>query len=190
MKEVWNDIKLWIEANAPHLLTYLAPAATIQDIEDVESKLNIKFSEGFKEFYMIHNGQINESECIIYEQTILSLKRIVNEWQAWTGLLNRGEFIYDGDPLKSNPDDGVKNDWWNAKWIPVTSNGGGDNFCIDMDPDVSGRVGQIISMWHDAGWRELKGSSFENWISQYANDLKQGKYIYESQAGIWEKDEN
>ncbi len=55
MKQVWNDIKLWIEANAPHLLTYLAPAVTIQDIEDAESKLNFKFSESFKEFYMFYH---------------------------------------------------------------------------------------------------------------------------------------
>ena len=158
MKQVWNDIKFWIEANAPHLLNYLAPGASIQDIQDVEIKLNIKFSEAFKEFYMIHNGQTDESECLIYEQKILSLKRIVDEWQVWTDLLDIGELDDDdGNLSTSEPDPGVKNDWWNPKWIPITSNGCGDNFCIDMDPDIDGHFGQIISMYHDIVWRKLEG---------------------------------
>jgi cell wall assembly regulator SMI1 len=187
MKQAWVDIKLWIEENAPHLFAYLAPPATTKDIQEAEEKLSIKFTDGFKEFYMIHNGQINESESLIHEQAILSLERIMGEWQAWTDLLNGDEFIYDGDALKSDPDIGVKNDWWNTKWIPITSNGCGDNFCVDTDPDDGGKVGQVISMWHDAGWRELKADSFENWVIQYSNDLKEGKYYYKSQLGIWKK---
>ena len=187
MQKVWIDIEFWIEVNAPHLLNYLAPPATIQEIEHAESRLNITFSEAFKDFYTIHNGQIDESESLICGQAILSLERIVDEWQKWTELLTQGEFNEDGEISVSDPDPGVKNDWWNIKWIPVTSNGCGDNFCIDMDPAQGGNVGQIISMWHDAGWRELKGNSFEEWIIQYANDLTKGKYVYEDRLGIWKK---
>jgi len=190
VKKVWIDIKVWIEGNAPHLLNYLGPPASIQDLQNFESKLGIRLSEGFKEFYMVHNGQINESECLIYEHTILPLKRILSEWKVKTDLLNEGEFIYDGVIATSDPDPGIKNDWWNAKWIPVTSDGCGDNFCIDMDPDDGGRVGQIISMWHDAGWRELKSNSFEDWLTQYANDLVQGQYTYEEGVGIWKTETN
>lgn len=103
-------------------------------------------------------------------------------------MLNDGVFVYDGEAITSDPDPGIKNDWWNPKWIPITADGCGDNFCIDMDPAEAGRAGQIISMWHDAGWREIKSNSFENWIIQYASDPKSGKYIYEEQLGVWEKE--
>jgi cell wall assembly regulator SMI1 len=190
VEEIWIEIKLWIDRNAPHLLNYLGHPASIKDLQDVEDKLGIKFSDGFKEFYMVHNGQVDESECIIYEHAILPLERIVGEWEAWTDLLNKGAFMCNGVNATSDPDPGIKNDWWNTKWIPVTSDGCGDSFCVDMDPGNVGRAGQIISMRHDSGWRELKSNSFEDWIIQYANDLKQGLYIYEERLGIWKKNEN
>ena len=59
-----------------------------------------------------------------------------------------------------------------------------------MDPDYGGKVGQIISMWHNITWRELKDDSFENWIIQYSNDLMQGNYYYQDQLGIWNKSNN
>ena len=48
--------------------------------------------------------------------------------------------------------------------------------------------GQIISMSHGAGWRELKSDSFENWMLQYVSDLSKGRYIYEPRLGIWPKE--
>jgi len=68
---------------------------------------------------MLHDGQIDESESLLYSQTILSLTRIVTEWQTWTSLVNEGHFIFDGQSVKSDLDPGVKNDWWNPKWIPT-----------------------------------------------------------------------
>jgi hypothetical protein len=56
-----------------------------------------------------------------------------------------------------------------------------------MDPDNGGCVGQIMSMLHDAAVRKLKSTSFESWVIQYAMELGQGKYVYESQLGIWKK---
>lgn len=79
MKQIWDDIKSWIEANAPHLLDYLAPGAAASDIEALETKLNIRFCQAFKDFYAIHNGQTNESESLIYGQSLLSLERIAGE---------------------------------------------------------------------------------------------------------------
>ena len=34
--------------------------------------------------------------------------------------------------------------WWNLKWVPFTYNGGGDHPCIDLDPAVTGTVGQVV----------------------------------------------
>ena len=52
MEQVWNEIKTWMEANAPDLLIYLAPPASIEDIQDAESKLNTMFPEAVKDFYI------------------------------------------------------------------------------------------------------------------------------------------
>jgi cell wall assembly regulator SMI1 len=189
VEEIWGEIKSWITKNAPHLLNFLAPGASIQDIEAAEAKLNLKFPQAFKEFYLIHNGQIDESECLVYQQAILSLKRIVSEWQTWMDLLKDGAFIFEGNFLTSASNPGIRNDWWNPKWIPITRDGCGDSFCIDMDPTDGGKSGQIISMWYDIDSRELMSDSFENWITQYASELSKGNYIYEERLGIWKKED-
>jgi len=61
-------------------------------------------------------------------------------------------------------------------WIPITANGSGDNYCIDLDPTDEGQKGQIIRMWHDDPQRELVSSSFRQWIYDYIADLENNVY--------------
>ena len=78
---------------------------------------------------------------------------------------------------------GIKNDWWNTAWIPITSNGSGDHYWIDLDPDNDGNKGQIIRMLHDHPDRELISPSFRQWITDYTNDLENGLYTTSNDIG-------
>ena len=83
-------------------------------------------------------------------------------------MLEQGAF----QGIESAPDDGVRNDWWNVKWMPVTQNASGDNLCIDLDPAKGGAAGQMISVWHDAPERTILAASFQEWVERFATGLE------------------
>jgi len=183
---LWNRFEIWLSKNASHLTTELNAPATGDRIDELQKRINGKLPKEYVDFLKIHNGQNRDSEGLIDTEELLSIERVIEEWLVWKNLLDKGDFKY----TQSNPDKGIKSDWWNSKWIPVTYDGSGNHYCIDIDPNKDGTSGQIIRMWHDSAERELIANSFEEWISNYVNDLEKGKYVYsEDWGGIINKDD-
>ena len=93
-------------------------------------------------------------------------------------LIKYGEF--EGD--LSQPAKGIRGDkWFNLKWIPFMSNGGGDSYCIDMDPAKGGKVGQIISMNHEHGRRELLAPSIKEFLGRLAHGLENELMVFDDE---------
>ena len=183
---IWNRFENWITKNASHLTSELNASASEDDIAKLEKTIGGKLPKEYIDFLKIHNGQNRDSEGLIDTEELLSTERVIEEWFVWKELLDKGDF----NDSQSEPNKGIKSDWWSPKWIPITYDGSGNHYCIDMDPDTNGESGQIIRMWHDSAERELVASSFKEWISNYVNDLEKGKYVYsEDWGGIINKEE-
>lgn len=186
MIEIWQRIENWIKVNHPAVLETLNPGATEQDFIELESVVNSKLPEDFKDFLSIHNGQSWTHLNLFNSDRLLSIEDIIDEWKNWSNVLPeldaqcREQY---GVPASSLPEEGIKNDWWNHAWIPITSNGSGDSYCIDLDPTAKGQKGQIIRMWHDVPERELIAPSFSQWISEYVNDLENNLYVPSDDIG-------
>lgn len=119
-------------------------------------------------------------QCGLLDNTeFLSTTAIFDQWLVWKDLLDGGQF----KGIASEPDPGIKDDWWNAKLIPFTYNGSGDHYCLDLDPAEGGSNGQVITMWHDMGDRNIQGKSFTLWFSNYVNAVLDGKYAYSEEYG-------
>ncbi|BDI33991.1 glucan synthase [Capsulimonas corticalis] len=181
----WERIEAWLGQNAPDILAGLASGATDAEIDAAEKVLGVEFPDDIRESYKRHNGQIRDKNYIaiggpLYDyHDLLPLNGIAMDWRVWNNLLVAGTF----DDIDSDPSPGIKTDWWNAKWIPLTSNGSGDHYCMDLDPAPGGIVGQIITMWHDAPEREVVARSFGEWIAQLAQDLEDGRQVYSEEYG-------
>lgn len=173
MKDLWNRIDSWLEANAPSLLSQLQPGATEAAIQKAEAFLGVEFPEDVKASYRIHNGQSGGSN-LIYAWELLSLERTLEEWQVWQELFAQGEFEFS----ESQPRGPIRTYWWNPFWIPLTDNGAGDHHCLDLDPAPGGEVGQIIAVWHNYPDRYVIANSFQTWLEKFADDLQAGKYIF------------
>ncbi len=186
MEQYLKRFDNWLQINAPHLLSIINLGATKADIDKLEKVINKKLPDDFVNFYRIYNGQDEEKsrEGLINSEELLSIDSIVKQWLCWKGLLDDGTF----EDITSEPDDGVKNDWWNPLWIPFTNDGSGNHICIDLDPATNGNVGQVMRMWHDSGYRELYATSFSDYISNYITSLENGKYIYAKDWGLVDKD--
>lgn len=128
-----------------------------------EAFSEVKIPAEFIDFYKIHNGQIPYTQGIIddfYE--LLSIDRILEEWNVWKELILDDDFDY-----KSTPDPGVKDDWYNLLWLPFASNGCGDNYCLDLNPTTEGTYGQVISVVHDDSIRSIEALSFSSFLENH-----------------------
>lgn len=178
MHDSWKKLESWLAENWPEGLTALNPPASAEQISKLERQLEVKLPEDFVSCLKVHNGQSGYSP-ILDGMEFLSSEEIYNQWFVWKDLLNSGDF----KDISSEPEAGIKSDWWNPKWIPFTHNGGGDHLCLDLDPATSGSVGQIITMWHDMEARELKAKSFGQYFDAYVAGVLSGKYVYSDEYG-------
>lgn len=183
MEEVWKRIQLWVGNNAPALSDALFGGVIDEQVKELEEVIEKKLPEDFIESYKLHNGQDPDQDRLVDGEELLSFDRIVDEWKIWKELYDSNTFENENGPLVSAPETGIKNDWWNPAWIPVTYDGCGNHYCMDLDPGEDGNYGQIIRMWHDSDERELVASSFKEWLSVYADDLESGAYCYSEEYG-------
>jgi len=191
MKEIWKQIKAKLNEIAPQFLEDLGKGVEDTEVATLEKLIGAKLPSDFVEFYKVHNGQKEAEYDLVYCEELLSFERMQKEWSVWKGLLDKKEFEEEeGTPFSSEADTGIKNDWWNPKWIPITYDGSGNHYCLDLDPAKEGNYGQIIRMWHDAAERTLEADSFKEWITAYKDALESGQLVYsEDYGGIIDKDE-
>lgn len=159
IETTWRRIETWLEANAPDVAAGLSPGATDEQIAATERALAVTFPDNVRASYRIHDGQQADPSVgggFTEGGEFLLLSRIVDEWEVWKNLLDDGTF----DGFESGPDEGVRPDWWNARWIPITHDGSGNHLCLDLDPAPGGKSGQIITMWHDSPEWEVMAGSF------------------------------
>lgn len=179
IKQKWNLFESWLSINWDEGLKHLNPPATDNDILKLEKTLNVKLPDDYIACLKIHNGQDEDVGGIFDNSEFLSTHAIIEQHSIWKKLHKSGTF----DKFESNPSVGIKNTWWNNNWIPFTHNGGGDHYCIDLDPTSEGNKGQIITMWHDMSERDLLAPSFSVWFSNYVDDVLKGKYVYSEDLG-------
>ena len=185
MNKEFERFKQWLSLNYSDGLIDLNPPATDYEIEELTKILGVELPNDFLDVLRIHNGQKGESAWLFDSQEFLSTHRIIEEFNTWRNLLNtqlQGK--------SSTPDEGVKNDWWNTNWIPFTSDGCGDHYCLDLSPTNTGTKGQIITLWYESSEREIVAPNFSLWFEEYVEQLYSGELIYsEEYNSIVYKDE-
>ena len=175
MDELWNRLKLWLQENAPELLATLQPGATKPQIAALEQHLGASLPDDYRAFLQLSNGQPADPRRRFYDGELLSTATVKEEWDVWKELLDAGDF----DDYQSEPHEGVKDDWWNPRWIPFTHDGGGNHLCLDLDPAKGGKTGQVITMWHDSMERELVFPDFTAWLENLVDGLESGQIVFD-----------
>ncbi len=179
MNSQWTRFEEWLSEHWPAGLASLNPPATDEQIARLETALGCKLPDDYVSCLKIHNGQDTNVGGLFDGSEFLSTDEILAQWTVWKDLLDGGEFA----GINSNPASGVRNDWWHAGWIPFTHNGGGDHLCLDLAPAPAGNVGQVISMWHDYGERDLKAPGFNAWFKAYTKRVFSGAVVYSDEYG-------
>lgn len=188
MDQAWNKLIKCLDQITDNFKEFnydLHPGVTDKKISSLEETIKKKFPDDFKAFYKIHNGENNHGAGMMKGEEFLSMERILEEWYVWKELLDNNSFYDDEDEaFISDPDTGIKPDWWNPAWIPFTYDGNGNHICIDLDPSEEGNYGQVIRIWHDEPVRELLADSFAEWINEYIEQLENEEFTFSEDYGI------
>lgn len=148
-----------IVAKAKAAGVILSEGASEETIAAVEVVLGMRLPAEVVAFYRRHDGA--EDWEVLEGRELLSLERIVAEWQVWKGLLDNGTFETND---QGEPDAGVQQRWWIPEWIPITYDGAGNHHVLDLAPAEGGTHGQILSFWHDDPARTVVAKSFLEWL--------------------------
>ena len=141
----------------------LNPPATDADLTALQQQLGVTLPADYLQVLQQHDGQRGLADGLFDGQEFLSAQNVLAQWRIWKRLHDAGEF----QALRSSPAAGVRDDWWNPRWIPFSHDGGGNHLCLDLDPAPGGAVGQVISLWHDSGERTVQEASFGAWFTRW-----------------------
>ncbi|GMG19883.1 unnamed protein product [Ambrosiozyma monospora] len=191
VQESWSTFESWLKENWPEATQSINPPITFQELETLELALGYSIPDDLRDSLFIHDGidDLYTIGTVGTTDTRLFLGHggILHQWKIWDELLKNG-LIEENDDTEF--DAGVKpNLWWSRKWIPITHNGSNDHHCLDLTPDVGGKEGQVISVWHDKDQRSLVSpGGFREFFSDFVQGLVDGTFVYsEKYGGIVDK---
>lgn len=201
MDKIWQRLIHILSAQREKVAVDFYEGATEADFEELENLIQAKLPEEFKAFYRIHNGQVDKYTGLFYSDALLSIKDIILHSQhimKFAAEVESKPKRFFGDHFDNLSTDEllhhnwqkakeIQDTWWHQKWVRFTDNGCGDGYCVDLAPTKHGQMGQIIWYFHD-GISYVESRSFEAWITDYAQKLEKGKYIYSQDYGCFVKD--
>lgn len=183
MENIINDLQDWLNSNLTDLANTFQAAATEAELNAFEVDNNITLPQDFKAFYLKHNGQNAGDFGLTDMGEILNLQGIEREWNIWKKLNNENAFA----DSEAKCGEGVQPTWYDNLWIPFTADGNGNHYCLDLNPTSEGNIGQVITLWTDFSRRKVVAPSFEAFLIQYVEDLKNGKFNYDPELTFLER---
>ena len=152
--EIQNLWKNFIDQHKKtHLENYiqLNSSATVTDFVKFKKETNFDFPFSLKPIYELNNGQ-GSGIGLFFGLEFLSIDEIIKQWKIWHDIHQEelsGKYKNLNQFCTSYPPKAIKVDYTNDKWIPFSHDNGGNHIGIDLDPDVAGKIGQIINFGRD-----------------------------------------
>jgi len=196
LKESLDRIVAWVTRKSPATLSGLNLPAGNSEIASLESKLKMTLPESFKDFLALHDGEsgVNMLALLGDGNRLLSCKEILKQYKLDQQL---GKAVHDPDLSKpafwkdsassqtiflKGP---VKPLLLHPKWIPITCMNGEVMRYIDLDPAPTGVPGQIIEVDVEGCSYEVLAESFEDLLSNHADQLEAGLFEVEESGNIF-----
>jgi cell wall assembly regulator SMI1 len=172
----WQRIEAWLRNHAPDILADLGPPASPERIRAAEEQLQCTLPEDVRASLGIHDGQQGSAAYLFGQWEYFGIEAVLSEHKMLQQVFAAGAQTSEvSDPR-------VRKAWWLPAWIPILGNGSGDYYCIDLNPEPSGSVGQLIEYLHTHEYRRVLATSFTEWLAQFAKDFDDGRFA-RSEAG-------
>ena len=184
MRELWKKVFDHYAKISRDILDDFNPPAEPIKIEALESLTNGLIPALYQTFF-IHNGQNSYRFACMHPWKLYDIDDVLDNYD-----LMNNEVVARWQEEDISPDDysesngPVKEVMWNSKWIPIASNGAGDLMCVDLDPAEGGKVGQVITWYHETTFKIVEASSYKEWLENYLQDLENNAYFFAEGKGL------
>lgn len=162
----WHVIESELRRLASDQADRLPRGATFELIQRVEAELGTPLPDSVLAVYLVRNGLGTpaSSGARAHVSELLSLDAAMDRWRELTALLNQGHFAHLTVELTQGA---VRADWWNRRWLPISDDGAGSHFCVDLDPPDGGVPGQIILFRRDDDIRSVVAANLTAYLLQH-----------------------
>lgn len=170
---VWARIDAVFTAHAPELHTFVATArgAAPNHIARLERALGTRLPADFHAYLRRFGAS---SRLPLREYTALPAAQILERWRDLEDLRKQGIFKKAEPHELSKDREEIRWTWWHHGWLPFAEDGGGNLYCIDLDPGPRGRRGQVIGWELHGGPIGPRARSFDIFLDDYAEQLESG----------------
>lgn len=167
MIDLWRRIERVLQTHAPETALTLAPPATEEEIAALEAAIGLSLPTDLRASLTVHNGQNDPTWCHAFcgEGILLDTKQIADRWKMVTE-------IDESERFSAAAGQGP---WWKTSCIPFTD-AEGNMLCVDMDPAVNDRIGEVVCHVHDGEIERGLGASYSAWLSSLADRLEAGRF--------------
>lgn len=171
MKDVWNNIRKELSAQALITAESLNSQADVNEIRELERITEYKLPTSFIDYLNTFNGQTHNNYEITFigYNCLLPIREIIEEWKMLVQLFEDEPTI---DFIKENK---VQPKCWDKGWIPFACFEADTRLVLDMNPGKNGIEGQILQIW---GGQDLESDevvitdSFEEFSQKILEELK------------------
>lgn len=176
MDELWSALEDWLGQYLPEVLVDLNPGCSNQELTELERRLDCRLPEDVKAFYRRHDGQKGQATGLFCGLPFLSAIALYDQWSAWRDLALEDEEIITEIESESYPDGAIKPVYINLKWIPLAHDGSGNHLGVDLDPDTTGIVGQVINFGADETRKFVLADTLTNFMAWMLAQYRAGNY--------------
>lgn len=178
MDIIWQCITTWAARHS--LSIQLNPGASQAEIARVEQALGLRFTDDFRAWLLIHDGEDWQQGIRWLENGMrwLPVAQILEQWQIQQTYYARwGE--EDADDYQD--EDRIRNVVYHPKRIPIAESDADAWLWLDFTPGPAGIAGQVITSITECDFIVL-GSSFRAFLARYAELLETGVYYYDAET--------
>ncbi len=151
----WNTYIEKLCVKMPFLRDTLRAGASIDDIRFTEAQIGVSFPDELKGLYLTNDGDDNEMLCgMLLGFHFLSLEDMRSEWQR---------------------------SYSDTKWVPISSDGGGNFMGVDLTIDDKDSYGKVIFFGRDEKEKSILAKDLKEFFARFSrivdsNDFYIGEY--------------
>ncbi len=205
MKSILLQLASEMERRDPPVSIQLDGPATIDQIEESESKTGLEFPVELREFFLQNNGQraISQGAWHYYEcdQFIpaisfrsLGYREANSSYRTATGWMHSvGIMANDTNLLKQQIKDDLSDEKFeifgptslHSKYISLLQTENANTLVLDLEPVSGGTLGQVVSLDTSAFTLCVIANSLTAFLELIVKGFLSGRYTRESEDMIW-----
>jgi cell wall assembly regulator SMI1 len=159
--QAWERVERWLAEHHPRGTSVLAAGASDEALAAAEERIGRAFPPALRASLRRHAGQPEDAPEIVEGHTLLGPEEIATDWATL---------------VEIKADVGTGDDWWRPAWIPFSSDGMGQAFCVDAD------TGAVVEFVHD-GEHDPVARRLEGWLARWAEELEAGEQVLDPGRG-------